>query len=100
MRSACFIGTKIQCPSSLWLVNRRYHWQWVSNGGRALRDAKPDVDGHTDRWVSLRSARAAICAAAEDVAITSVDVNVEPRITSVDVHVAPRKRGRPRKDGA
>lgn len=90
MRSDCFIGTKVAAPSVLWLVNRRYHWQWVANGGRALRDADPSVDGSTDRWVSLRKARDAVACGSGAEADTFA--------AATDPQPVTRKRGRPRKD--
>ncbi len=76
MRTDHFIGAKTISPGVLWLVNRRFHYQWLAYGGRVVRAAKPD-DGITDKWCPIRkakkelAARVAMSEGAGEVAIPS-----------------------------
>lgn len=92
MRGQCFIGCKQVAPSVRWLVNRRYHYQWVAAGGRALRDADPIKDGHTDRWCPVSQARRSIT---QSQATTAT--GAAPTLDASVVVEPARKRGRPRK---
>jgi len=89
-----FIGTK-EGAWTTFLVPRRFHWAWLSSGGRVVRDALPE-DGTTEKRCESLSRTRKRFSASLTANVIQAPAAVVASPTAVEAPPAKKRRGRPK----